>query len=187
MNRPPMRLVILDRDGVINCDSDRFIRSPQEWIPIPGSLEAIGRLHRAGCTIVVATNQSGVGRGLFDLEQLERIHAKMLEAVREAGGKIDGIFFCPHRPDENCECRKPRPGLLKRIAETLDVDLRDACLVGDSRRDILAARRVAAAPVLVRSGKGRRTLEQNPELEDTPVFDDLAAFVDDFLSDEQVK
>jgi D-glycero-D-manno-heptose 1,7-bisphosphate phosphatase len=184
MNRPAKPLVILDRDGVINFDSDDFIRSPQEWIPIPGSLEAIGRLHRAGCTIVVATNQSGVGRGLFGLEELERIHAKMHEAVRASGGRIDGIFFCPHRPDENCECRKPRPGLLKRIAKTLDVDLRDACLVGDSQRDILAARSVSASPVLVRSGKGRRTLEQGAEIGDTPVFDDLAAFADDFLSDE---
>jgi D-glycero-D-manno-heptose 1,7-bisphosphate phosphatase len=185
MNRPPKQLVILDRDGVINRDSDEFIRSPQEWIPIPGSLEAIGRLHRAGYTIVIATNQSGVGRGLYDLEALERIHAKMLEAIRGVGGKIDGVFFCPHRPDDECECRKPRTGMLKQIAERFDVDLRDVLLVGDSRRDILAARRVSASPILVRSGKGRRTLEQNPELADTPVYDDLAAFVDDFLSDEQ--
>ena len=115
-----MRLVILDRDGVINRDSDRFIRCPEDWVPISGSLEAIGKLYRAGCKIVVATNQSGVGRGLFGVPDLARIHAKMLQAVGAAGGKIDGIFFCPHRPDENCECRKPRPGLLHRIAETLD-------------------------------------------------------------------
>jgi D-glycero-D-manno-heptose 1,7-bisphosphate phosphatase len=187
MSRPARRLVILDRDGVINRDSDEFIRSPEEWIAIPGSLEAIGRLHRAGCRVVVATNQSGVGRGLFDLEELERIHAKMSDAVRRAGGRLDGIFFCPHRPDAGCECRKPRPGLLNRIAETLACDLHGACLVGDSERDIVAARRASVSPVLVRSGKGRRTLEQSAEVAGTPVFDDLAAFVDDYLSDEPSK
>ncbi|MDO8704720.1 MAG: D-glycero-beta-D-manno-heptose 1,7-bisphosphate 7-phosphatase, partial [Sulfuricaulis sp.] len=177
-----MKLVILDRDGVINHDSDEYIKSPEEWAPIPGSLEAIARLHRAGYKIVVATNQSGVGRGLFDMDRLARIHAKMLEAVRAKGGEIDAIFFCPHKPEDNCRCRKPQPGLFLEIAERLKVNLNGVYAVGDSERDVITARLVAARPVLVRTGKGKRTLKKSKALADVPVFDDFAAFTDNLLS-----
>lgn len=177
-----MKLVILDRDGVINYDSDEYIKAPEEWIPIPGSLEAIARLHREGYKVVVATNQSGVGRGLFDMDTLAHIHAKMLEAVRAKGGEIDAIFFCPHKPEDNCGCRKPQPGLLQEIAERLKVNLNGVYAVGDSERDVIAARLVAARPVLVRTGKGKRTLKKSKLLADVPVFEDFAAFTDDLLT-----
>lgn len=177
-----MKLVILDRDGVINHDSDEYIKSPEEWVPIPGSLEAIARLHREGYKVVVATNQSGVGRGLFDMNMLCRIHTKMLEAVRAKGGEIDAIFFCPHRPEDNCRCRKPQPGLFQEITERLKVNLNGVYSVGDTERDVIVARLVSARPVLVRSGKGKRTLKKSKILEDVPVFDDLAAFADNLLS-----
>jgi len=176
-----MKLVILDRDGVINHDSDEYIKSPEEWIPIAGSLEAIARLHRQGYKVIVATNQSGVGRGLYDMDMLGRIHARMLEAVRTKGGEIDAIFFCPHKPEDECDCRKPRPGLMMEIAERLKVNLAGVYAVGDSERDVQAARAVAARPVLVRTGKGKRTLKKSKLLTDVPVFDDLAAFADSLL------
>jgi D-glycero-D-manno-heptose 1,7-bisphosphate phosphatase len=177
-----MRLVILDRDGVINQDSPDYIKSSDEWIPIPGSLEAIARLHRSGYRIVVATNQAGVGRGLFSLDTLSRIHTRMLDAVCESGGRIDRIFFCPHRPEDRCGCRKPAPGLLRQIAEWLEVDLTGVYVVGDSERDVLAARGVQASPVLVRTGRGLQTLGSSTELAGVPVFDDLAEFTDALLS-----
>ncbi len=177
-----MKLVILDRDGVINYDSDDYIKSPEEWIPIPGTLEAIARLHREGYKVVVATNQSGVGRGLFDMDTLARIHAKMLEAVRAKGGEIDAIFFCPHKPEDNCRCRKPQPGLFQEIAERLKVNLNGVYAVGDSERDVIAARLVAARPVLVRTGKGKRTFKKSKLLQDVPVLEDFAAFTDNLLS-----
>jgi D-glycero-D-manno-heptose 1,7-bisphosphate phosphatase len=177
-----MKLVILDRDGVINHDSDEYIKSPEEWVPIPGSLEAIARLHREGYKVVVVTNQSGVGRGLFDMNMLGRIHSKMLEAVRAKGGEIDAIFFCPHRPEDNCRCRKPQPGLYQEVTERLKVNLNGVYSVGDSERDIIVARLVSARPVLVRSGKGKRTLKKSKALADVPVFEDLAAFTDNLLS-----
>jgi D-glycero-D-manno-heptose 1,7-bisphosphate phosphatase len=177
-----MKLVILDRDGVINHDSDEYIKSPEEWVPIPGSLEAIARLHREGYKVVVVTNQSGVGRGLFDMNMLGRIHSKMLEVVRAKGGEIDAIFFCPHRPEDNCRCRKPQPGLYQEVTERLKVNLSGVYSVGDSERDIIVARLVSARPVLVRSGKGKRTLKKSKALADVPVFEDLAAFTDNLLS-----
>ena len=177
-----MKLVILDRDGVINYDSDQYIKSPEEWVPIPGSLEAIARLHREGYRIVVATNQSGVGRGLFDMDTLGRIHARMLEAVRVKGGEIDAIFFCPHKPEDDCSCRKPQPGLFQEIADRLKVNLTGVYAVGDSERDVIAARLVAARPVLVVTGKGKRTLRKSKALADVSVFEDLAAFTEDLLS-----
>ena len=177
-----MKLVILDRDGVINHDSDEYIKSPEEWIPIAGSLEAIARLHRQGYKVIVATNQSGVGRGLYDMDMLGRIHARMLEAVRAKGGEIDAIFFCPHKPEDECDCRKPRPGLMMEIAERLKVNLAGVYAVGDSERDVQAARAVAARPVLLRTGKGKRTLKKSKLLADVPVFDDLAAFADGLLT-----
>ncbi len=177
-----MRLIILDRDGVINHDSDAYIKSPDEWIPIPGSLDAIARLHQEGYQIVVATNQSGVARGMFDMDMLNRIHLKMLDAVRHKGGEIHAIFLCPHGPQDNCRCRKPAPGLFEDIAERLKVNLAGVYAVGDSGRDLIAARAVNALPVLLRTGKGARTLEKGEHLEGVPVFEDLAAFVDHLLA-----
>lgn len=177
-----MKLVILDRDGTINQDSDDYIKSPEEWIPIPGSLEAIARLHRAGYKIVVASNQSGIARGLFDTDMLAKIHAKMLDAVRTKGGDIEAIFFCPHRPEDRCHCRKPHPGLLEEVADRLKVNLNCVYVVGDSERDMVAARTVLARPILVRTGNGRRTLKKAKlKLTDIPVYDNLAAFVDALL------
>lgn len=149
-----MKLVILDRDGVINEDSDAYIKSPEEWNPIPGSLEAIARLNRHGYRVAVATNQSGVARGLFTLDTLARIHRRMLEAVRDKGGEIDAIFFCPHGPDDDCRCRKPAPGLYEEIADRLKTSLDNVYAIGDSERDLVAARAAGAQPVLVRTGKG---------------------------------
>jgi D-glycero-D-manno-heptose 1,7-bisphosphate phosphatase len=179
-----MKLVILDRDGVINHDSDDYIKSPEEWVPIPGSLEAVARLHREGYRVVVATNQSGVARGLFDMDMLGRIHAKMLEVVRAKGGEIDAIFYCPHGPDDGCRCRKPLPGLLEEIIERLKINLHGVYVVGDSERDVVAARAAQGLPVLVRTGKGERTLKKSPQLAGVPVYPDLAAFTDALLTGE---
>ena len=179
-----MPLIILDRDGVINQDSDNYIKSPQEYIPLPGSLEAIARLNQAGYTVAVATNQSGVGRGLYDETTLEQIHAKLKGLLAEVGGHVDGIFFCPHTPDDQCDCRKPAPGLLQQISEHYAMPLTGVPLVGDALRDLQAARAVGASPILVRTGKGVRTLEKGEELEDVPVFDDLAAAVDSLLAQQ---
>jgi D-glycero-D-manno-heptose 1,7-bisphosphate phosphatase len=179
-----MKLVIIDRDGVINHDSDDYIKSPAEWNPMPGSLEAIARLYREGYKIIVATNQSGVARGLFDRDTLGRIHGKMLEAVRAKGGEIDAIFFCPHGPEDGCRCRKPLPGLYEEIADRLKVSLNGVFAVGDSERDVMVARAVMARPVLVRTGKGERTLKKSKHLTDVQIFDDLAGFVDALLAGE---
>ena len=172
-----MELIILDRDGVINYDSDQFIKSPQEWRPIEGSMEAIALLNQWGWRVVVATNQSGVGRGLFDMDTLAAIHDKMHRTVAQAGGRIDAIFFCPHAADSKCACRKPKPGMLLEIAERFNVDLNDVPVVGDSLRDLQSAVAAGAQPVLVRTGKGGKT-EADPELPPgTPVHDNLAAYV----------
>ena len=168
-----MKLIILDRDGVINYDSDQFIKSPQEWNPIPGSLEAIASLNQAGFRVVVASNQSGVGRGLFDMATLNAIHARMHKLVAQAGGRIDAVFFCPHAADSRCQCRKPKPGLMQEIAARLHVDLRGVPMVGDALRDIQAAVAVGARPILVKTGKGTRTLEAGELPEELAVFEDL--------------
>ena len=181
-----MRLVILDRDGVINHDSDEFIKSPDEWIALPGSLEAIARLNRHGYCVVVATNQSGLARGLFDLDTLNRIHEKMQLELSDVGGHIDMVLFCPHGPDDDCECRKPKPGMIKEIASRLDMSFQGVWLVGDSLRDLQAAQAAGVAPILVRTGKGERTLEKNEGLEGVPVYDDLAMVVDVLLNGEAV-
>jgi len=179
------RLVILDRDGVINEDSDAFIKSPEEFIPLPGSLEAIARLNAAGYQVAVATNQSGIARGLFDLETLEAMHDKLRKLLAEVDGHIDHIFYCPHSPDADCDCRKPKPGLLQQIGRKFDAELTDVPVIGDSLRDLQSAQAVAAAPILVRTGKGERSLEQligEPSLVNVPVFKDLAAAVDALLA-----
>ena len=170
-----MKLVILDRDGVINHDSDQFIKSPDEWRPLPGSLEAIARLTQWGYRVVVATNQSGVGRGLFETDTLIAIHDKMLKALTQVGGRIDAIFFCPHTNADNCDCRKPKPGLFKEIAGRYNVDMTGVPAIGDSLRDLQVAAAVGAQPMLVLTGKGRKTVDDPALPPDTLVFPDLAA------------
>ncbi|MGI9391220.1 MAG: D-glycero-beta-D-manno-heptose 1,7-bisphosphate 7-phosphatase [Boseongicola sp.] len=175
-------MVVLDRDGVINKESASFIKTPEEWIPIPGSLDAIARLTLAGIPFFVATNQSGVGRGLFTLETLEAIHEKMRLAVEEAGGDLAGIFFCPHAPGARCDCRKPRPGLLRQIEQRFSCSLSGSPIIGDSARDLEAAAAVDGRPILVRTGNGRKTektLDQS--FGQLAVYDDLAAAVADLL------
>jgi D-glycero-D-manno-heptose 1,7-bisphosphate phosphatase len=172
-----MKLVILDRDGVINVDSDRFIKSPDEWKPIPGALEAIARLNGAGYHVAVATNQSGVERGLLDMNALNAIHAKMLKAVQQVGGHIDVIYYCPHSGDAKCRCRKPEPGMLVDIGQRLNVSLKDVPCVGDSPRDLEAAVRVGAIPYLVLTGKGTRTEASGGLPDGTKVLPDLPGAV----------
>jgi D-glycero-D-manno-heptose 1,7-bisphosphate phosphatase len=180
-------LVILDRDGVINHDSDDYIKSPDEWQPLPGSLEAIARLCRADYTVVVATNQAGVGRDLFSQEMLIRIHRKMASSIRDKGGRLDSVFFCPHSPAEQCGCRKPKPGMLLEISDRLGIGLSGVPVVGDSLRDLEAAEAAGAIPVLVKTGRGRLTQEKlskgelSHTLGQTPVYADLAAFTDAVL------
>lgn len=178
-----MKLVILDRDGVINEDSEHYIKSPSEWRPLPGSIEATARLTAAGFTLVVATNQSGVGRGLFSAADLEAMHRKMHDLVKEAGGVIDGIFYCPHTPADGCRCRKPAPGLLDAIARHYGVELTSVPVVGDSLRDLEAAVSRQCTPLLVRTGKGAATeaalkASSDPALAGARVFDDLARCAD---------
>ena len=177
-----MKLVILDRDGVINIGSDQFIKSPDEWKPIPGSLEAIARLTREGWRVVVAINESGLARGLFEMETLNAIHAKMHKAVTQAGGRIEAVFYCPHAADMNCNCRKPRTGLFEEIAARYGRELQDVPVVGDSLRDLLAAATVGARPVLVRTGKGEKTLATGGLPENTPVFADLSEVAEHLLA-----
>ncbi len=172
-----MKLVILDRDGVINQDSDAYIKSPNEWRPIAGSLEAIARLNQAGYHVVVATNQSGVGRGLFEMATLNAIHDKMHRALAQVGGRIDAVFFCPHAQDAGCACRKPKPGLLEEIASRLNVNLKNVPAVGDGLRDLQAAAAVGAAPILVLTGKGAKTRKEGGLPEGTQIFADLAEAV----------
>ncbi|MGA0034110.1 MAG: D-glycero-beta-D-manno-heptose 1,7-bisphosphate 7-phosphatase [Burkholderiales bacterium] len=176
-----MKIVILDRDGVINQDSTSYIKSPEEWKPIPGSLEAIALLNQAGYRVVVATNQSGVGRGLFDMATLNAIHDKMHRALGLVGGRIDGIFYCPHAQDAGCNCRKPKPGLLEEIARRFGISLEGAPFIGDSLRDIEAALAVGAQPLLVLTGKGKKTRKEGGFPEQTPVYADLAAAVQNLL------
>lgn len=169
------KLIILDRDGVINEDSDTFIKSAEEWRAVPGSLEAIARLNRAGYRIVIATNQSGIGRGLFDVKALAGIHQRLRSELQSLGGHIDAIFYCPHHPNDDCPCRKPRTGLFEEIAERFNTSLEGVPAVGDSLRDLQAAREAGAKPILVRSGKGENTLASGLVDEDIPVYDNLEA------------
>ena len=181
-----MSLVILDRDGVINQDSAAFIKSPDEWIPIPGSLEAIAKLKQAGYQVVVATNQSGLARGLFNIENLTAIHSKMLKMLAELGGDIDAIFYCPHGPDDGCTCRKPGVGMFLEIADRLSTPLANVPAIGDALRDIQAAQCSGAKAILVGTGKGQHTVEQHADtLADTPYYTDLATAVDAILEDDE--
>lgn len=174
MTTPSTKMVVLSRDGVINQDSEAFIKSPEEWHPIAGSLEAIARLNQAGYQVVVATNQSGLARGLFGVDALNAIHKRLYMELDRVGGHLDGIFFCPHRPSDNCPCRKPRPGMIEQIRERFHVDLDDTLVIGDRIQDIEAARAAGAHPVLVLTGQGRKTRAHLSPGLDIPCFEDLA-------------
>ncbi|MFI8482213.1 D-glycero-beta-D-manno-heptose 1,7-bisphosphate 7-phosphatase [Pseudomonas sp. NPDC078700] len=176
-----MKLLILDRDGVINHDSDAYIKSVEEWIPIPSSITAIADLSKAGWTIAVATNQSGIGRGYYGMAELDAMHQRMRQLVAEQGGEIGLIMYCPHGPDEGCNCRKPKPGMLHSIAEHYAVELKGVWFVGDSSGDLQAATNVDCQPVLVKTGKGERTLAKGLPA-NTLIFDDLAAVARQLLN-----
>ena len=171
-----MKLVILDRDGTINHDSDQYIKSPEEWRPIKGSLEAIARLTQADYRVVVATNQSGIARGLFDTRTLFAIHDTLLRALALVGGRIDAFFFCPHKAEDGCVCRKPQPGMLLEVGRRFNVALDEVHMVGDAQRDLEAAAAAGAKPVLVLTGKGLQTRDAGKLPAGTQVFADLAAF-----------
>ena len=175
-----MSLIILDRDGVINHDSDEFIKSPAEWEPIEGSLEAIARLNYAGYRVVVITNQSGIARGLLDVETLNRIHSKMRRMLAQVGGRIEAILFCPHAPEDKCQCRKPMDGSFTELAQRLRIKLENVPAVGDSIRDIQAAQSVGARPILVRTGKGEKTLAEGIP-DGIEVYDNLDEVVNALL------
>jgi D-glycero-D-manno-heptose 1,7-bisphosphate phosphatase len=177
------KLIILDRDGVINVDSAQFIKSPAEWKPLPGSIEAIARLNQAGYRVVVCTNQSGIGRGLFDMATLAAINGKMVEMVFRQGGRIDAIFFCPHTGDDKCRCRKPGIGMFEDIASRFKVSLEGVLTIGDSLRDLQAGVKVGCLPILVLTGKGNRTKEAGGLPKGTKVFADLAEAVRHLVSE----
>ncbi len=181
-----MKLIVLDRDGVINQESPEFIKTPEEWLPIKGSLEAIAQLSQAGYDVVVLTNQSGVGRGLISADMLGQIHVRMIDYVQQLGGKIQSVLFCPHHPEDGCDCRKPKAGLYQDLSERLKISFQGVYSVGDSLRDLQAAQLAGATPILVKTGNGRKTLQtlsddENSALRDTAVFPDLSKFVDALL------
>lgn len=181
-----MRLVILDRDGTINEESDDYIKSAEEWHALPGSLEAIARLNRGGWRVVVASNQSGLGRGLFSASDLLGIHNKIQSLLRQHGGEIDAFFFCPHHPDDQCHCRKPAPGMLHDIGKRFQTALTHVPMIGDSEKDVEVARNAGARPMLVLTGRGRDTLaklKQKKQLAGVEVFDDLAAAANALLAE----
>lgn len=188
MEKADHKLIILDRDGVINKDSDAYVKSEAEWIPLPRSIEAIVALNNLGYQVVVATNQSGLGRGLFELDDLEAMHAKLCNLVEEAGGQLSGIFYCPHTPEDNCDCRKPKAGLLNAIETELNISVDGVFFVGDSLRDLEAGLTKQCTPVLVKTGKGEKTLQKlhndnHPLLNTLAIFDDLFSFSQSVLSD----
>lgn len=184
MNDKAAKVVVLDRDGVVNRDSNEFIKSAAEWLPLPGSIEAIADLSRAGYLIMLATNQSGLARGLFDSAALDSIHEKFRKLVESEGGSVDGIFFCPHGPEEGCRYRKPATGLLEQIEGEFDCKLHNCWFIGDSLRDLQAASSHGCKPVLVRTGNGQETesLLENNGLAETLVYDDLRHAANDLLS-----
>lgn len=178
---PAMKLIILDRDGVINFDSDAFIKTPQEWRPIPGSLEAVARLNQAGYRVVVATNQSGIARGLFNMATLNAIHQKMHAAAQQVGAHFEAVFFCPHAANDNCDCRKPKAGMLTAIARRLEIGMKGVPAVGDSLRDLQAGFMAGCTPYLVLTGKGEKTRALGGLPPGTLVYPHLAAVVDQLL------
>ncbi len=178
-----MKLVILDRDGTINHERDDYIKSPEEWVPLPGAIEAIARLNHAGWHVVVATNQSGIGRGLFDMAAVNAMHAKMHQLLARQGGRVDAVFFCPHTPEDQCTCRKPQPGLFKMIGERFNTPLEGVPMVGDLPRDVLAAQSVGCEPHLVRTGHAAHMAESElvdlrRQVPDLTIHPDLSAFAD---------
>ena len=177
-----MSLIILDRDGVINYDSADFIKSADEWLPIPGSMEAISRLSQSGYRIVIVSNQSGIARKKLTIDDLNEIHQKMIMHLGQYGGSIEAIVFCPHGPRQGCDCRKPKPGMLFDIANRLRISLKEVYFVGDSQRDLDAAQAAGAKPVLVRTGNGAVLDDSGTVHEDIPVYTDLAEFVDKLLN-----
>jgi D-glycero-D-manno-heptose 1,7-bisphosphate phosphatase len=176
-----MPFVILDRDGVINHESADYIKSPDEWVAIPKSLEAIAQLNRAGFHVIVVTNQSGVARGYYDLATLDRIHEKLTQELAAVGGYIDEIFFCPHLPDAGCECRKPEPGLFHKIEEKYPINLSETFFIGDSWSDVQVAQTIGCLPLLVMTGNGKKTLQDHPEFASIPHFTNLAEAVEYIL------
>lgn len=176
-----MKLVILDRDGVINHDSEQFIKSPDEWRPLPGALESIALLNQWGWRVVVASNQSGIGRGLFGMDTLNAINDKMLKSLAQVGGRLDAFFFCPHSADSTCDCRKPNPGMFIQIGQRFNVDLARVPSVGDSLRDMQATVAAGAQPLLVLTGKGLITRDHPDLPPETRIFPDLAAVVADLI------
>jgi D-glycero-D-manno-heptose 1,7-bisphosphate phosphatase len=174
-------MVILDRDGVINHEADDDVTTVDGWDPIPGSIEAINRLKKAGYLVTIASNHSGIARGIYSEDELVEMNAKMQRMLAVRGASVDGIFYCPHGPEANCICRKPKPGLLFQIAKQFDIDLSQTPLVGDNISDIQAAKMANAKPVLVRTGKGEYVMQHFPEALDVPVYDDLAHFVRETL------
>lgn len=176
-----MPYIILDRDGVINHESNEYIKSPEEWHPIPGSLEAIARLNQAGYQVLIATNQSGIARGFYSLEILSSIHEKCFQLLAALGGRIEEIFFCPHHPDAECFCRKPQPGLFLKMQEKYAVSFAETYYIGDSMSDMEVARVVGCKPILVLSGNGKMTLARHPELVTIPHFDNLSDAVNFIL------
>jgi D-glycero-D-manno-heptose 1,7-bisphosphate phosphatase len=179
------QLIILDRDGVINHDSDNYIKSPQEWIPIQGSLEAISQLNKAAYHIAIASNQSGIGRGYYDLATLEAMHQKMQDLLTPLGGHIDHIEFCPHLPDDNCNCRKPKAGMLDKISKKFAIDPQDIVMVGDTMGDYQAAINAHMSFVLVKTGKGERTLTTGQLSRYIPIYANLAAYVNSLNLDKE--
>ena len=180
-----MKLVILDRDGVINLDSVNFIKTPNEWIALPGSLEAIALLNQSGFRVALATNQSGVGRGLYDMATLNAINDKMHRALAQLGGRIDALFYCPHTADDNCSCRKPKTGMIEDISRRFLVDLSEVYAVGDSLRDLQAFYDAGCKPILVRSGKGEETLANGNLPKDTLIFADLNEAVQHIIAETE--
>jgi len=183
-----MKLIILDRDGVINHESAEFIKSADEWQPIKGSLEAIARLSQAGYDVVVITNQSGVGRGLISADMLSQIHVRMMDYVQQNGGKIQSILFCPHHSDDGCDCRKPNSGLYQELAQRLNISFSGVYSVGDSLRDLQAAKTAGASPILVKTGNGKQTLKDiksnsENQFKGIPTYKNLSKFVDELLLD----
>jgi D-glycero-D-manno-heptose 1,7-bisphosphate phosphatase len=178
------KLVILDRDGVINYESPHYIKSPAEWIPLPGSLQAIAQLTAQGIRVAVATNQSGLARGLFDEVQLQAIHQTLMTAVEDAGGRIDKIVYCPHHPEYHCECRKPKTGLLEQIRDYFAMDLTGVPFIGDSEKDVLAAQAMQCYPMLVRTGYGENSIGKLPADSTVPIYENLQAAVTALLRQE---
>lgn len=177
-----MPFIILDRDGVINYDSDEYIKSPEEWRPIPGSLEAIAKLNQHDFRVLIATNQSGIARGFYDVPTLDLIHTKFLNELAAVGGYVEEIFFCPHHPNDRCYCRKPNPGLLYQMQSKYALSLNELFLIGDSATDVEVAQKAGCSPILVLTGKGQITLNKYPELRQIPYFPDLSQAVDHVLS-----